>query len=60
MALSKWFLVGSEGLFPKNEELAYTYAERAAATGLPTAEFALGYFNEIGMHVPVSLEKAME
>ncbi|KAK4497471.1 hypothetical protein PRZ48_011922 [Zasmidium cellare] len=60
MALSKWFLVGSEGLFPKNEELAYTYAERAATSGLPTAEFALGYFNEIGMHVPVNLEKAEE
>ncbi|KAI5361681.1 putative tetratricopeptide-like helical domain superfamily [Septoria linicola] len=60
MALSKWFLVGSEGLFPKNEELAYTYAERAAQTGLPTAEFALGYFNEIGMYVPVNLEKALE
>ncbi|KAK4612160.1 Chitin synthase regulatory factor 4 [Fulvia fulva] len=60
MALSKWFLVGSEGLFPKNEELAYTYAERAASGALPTAEFALGYFNEIGMHVPVDLEKAEE
>ncbi|KAM3422153.1 hypothetical protein BST61_g2523 [Cercospora zeina] len=60
MALSKWFLVGSEGLFPKNEELAYNYAERAAATGLPTAEFALGYFHEIGMYVPVNLGKAME
>lgn len=60
MALSKWFLVGSEGLFPKNEELAYTYAERAAQTGLPTAEFALGYFHEIGMHVTVDLDKALQ
>lgn len=60
MALSKWFLVGSEGLFPKNEELAYTYAERAAQFGLATAEFALGYFNEIGMYVPVDLDKAVE
>lgn len=60
MALSKWFLVGSEGLFPKNEELAYTYAERAAQSGLATAEFALGYFSEIGMYVPVDLEKAMD
>jgi TPR repeat protein len=60
MGLSKWFLVGSEGLFPKNEELAYTYAERAAAGGLATAEFAMGYFNEIGMHVPVDLDKALE
>lgn len=60
MALSKWFLVGHETLFPKNEELAYTYGERAAASGMATAQFALGYFNEIGMYVPVDLEKAME
>jgi TPR repeat protein len=60
MSLSKWFLVGSEGLFPKNEELAYTYAERATQSGLATAEFALGYFHEIGMYVPVNLDKAME
>ncbi|KAK4549141.1 hypothetical protein LTR36_007598 [Oleoguttula mirabilis] len=60
MALSKWFLVGSEGLFPKNEELAFTYAERAAQSGLATAEFALGYFSEIGMYVPVDLEKALD
>ncbi|KAF2481555.1 hypothetical protein BDY17DRAFT_254120 [Neohortaea acidophila] len=60
MALSKWFLVGSEGLFPKNEELAYTYAERAAQNSLATAEFALGYFNEIGVYVPVNLDKALE
>jgi TPR repeat protein len=59
MALSKWFLVGSEGLFPKNEELAYHYAQRAAAAGSPTAEFGLGYFNEIGMYVPINLEKAI-
>jgi TPR repeat protein len=59
MALSKWFLVGSEGLFPKNEELAYYYAQRAAAAGSATAEFGLGYFHEIGMHVPINLEKAM-
>lgn len=60
MALSKWFLVGSEGFFPKNEELAYTYAERAAQSGLTTAEFALGYFNEIGVYASVNLDKAME
>ena len=59
MALSKWFLVGSEGIFPKNEDLAYTYAERAAQAGLATAEFAMGYFNEIGMKVPVDLDQAM-
>ncbi|KAK5113525.1 hypothetical protein LTR62_003394 [Meristemomyces frigidus] len=60
MGLSKWFLVGSEGLFSKNEVLAYTYAEQAAQSGLVTAEFALGYFSEIGMNVPVDLDKALE
>ena len=60
MGLSKWFLVGSEGLFPKNEELAYTYAERAAHSGLANAEFAMGYFNEIGVHTPVNLDKALD
>ena len=60
MALSKWFLVGSEGVLPKNEELSYTYAQRAAHSGLATAEFALGYFHEIGMYVPVDLEKSRE
>lgn len=60
MALSKWFLVGSEGILPKNEELSYTYAQRAAHSGLATAEFALGYFHEIGMNVPVDLDKSRE
>jgi TPR repeat protein len=60
MALSKWFLVGADKIFPKNEELAYVYAQRAAQTGLPTAEFAMGYFSEIGMYVPVNLENARD
>jgi TPR repeat protein len=60
MAISKWFLCGHEGEFNKNEELAYQYAQRAAAAGLATAEFAMGYFNEIGMYTPVNLEKALE
>ncbi|KAF2176363.1 HCP-like protein [Zopfia rhizophila CBS 207.26] len=60
MAISKWFLCGHEGEFPKNEELAYQYAQRAASAGLATAEFAMGYFNEIGMHIDVNLEKALE
>lgn len=60
MAISKWFLCGYEGEFAKNEELAYQYAQRAAAAGLATAEFAMGYFNEIGMNVPVNIDKALE
>ncbi|PGH12563.1 hypothetical protein AJ79_04184 [Helicocarpus griseus UAMH5409] len=58
MAISKWFLCGHEGLFEKNDELAFTYAKRAAQSGLGTAEFALGYFHEIGIYVPVDIKEA--
>ncbi len=51
MAISKWFLCGYEGVFEKDEGLAFTYAQRAAQSGLATAEFAMGYFYEVGIHV---------
>ncbi|KAM3072068.1 hypothetical protein ACMFMF_007462 [Clarireedia jacksonii] len=60
MAISKWFLCGYEGVFDKNEKLAYTYAQRAAETEMATAEFAMGYFYEIGMYVSKDLQKAQE
>lgn len=60
MAISKWFLCGYDGIFDKNEELAFSYAQRATQNGLATAEFALGYFYEIGMHVPVDLQVARQ
>ncbi|GAA6022565.1 hypothetical protein JCM10207_006587 [Rhodosporidiobolus poonsookiae] len=58
MALSKWYLCGSDGNFEKNEGLAVTFAEKAAARQLPAAEFALGYFHEVGINGPIDLEKA--
>ena len=58
MAISKWFLCGHEGVFEKNDEMAFTYAQRAAQSGLATAEFALGYFYEIGIYVPVDIKEA--
>lgn len=58
MAISKWFLCGHEGVFEKNDELAFSYAQRAAQSGLPTAEFALGYFYEVGIFVPVDIKEA--
>ena len=60
MAISKWFLCGYEGLFEKNEEIAFIYAQRAAHSGLATAQFALGYFYEVGIHVPMDLKEARE
>lgn len=60
LAISKWFICGHEGLFQKNEELAFKYAQRAAQQGLPTAEFAMGYFYEIGWYQPKNISLAQE
>jgi hypothetical protein len=59
IAVSKWFLCGLDGTLQKNEELAFSYGERSAATKHAIAEFALGYYYEIGVHVPVNHEKAL-
>lgn len=56
MSISKWFLCGYEGVFDKNEELAFTYAQRAAQSGLANAEFAMGYFYEVGIYVRADLK----
>lgn len=58
MALSKWFLCGSEGAFEKDEGLAWTFAEKAARKGLPSAEFAMGYYAEVGVGGPKDIESA--
>ena len=58
MALSKWFLCGAEGAFEKDEGLAYTFAEKAARRGLPSAEFAMGYYAEVGVGSPNNIENA--
>ncbi|KAM0787782.1 hypothetical protein ACM66B_003837 [Microbotryomycetes sp. NB124-2] len=58
MALAKWYLCGSEGNFDKNEALAYTFAEKAASRQLPSAEFALGYFKEVGVNSAIDLDQA--
>lgn len=60
LAISKWFLCGHEGLFEKNEEMAFTYAQRAALSGFATAQFALGYYYEVGIYVPVNFGEAKE
>ncbi|KAL9100933.1 MAG: hypothetical protein Q9163_003748 [Psora crenata] len=56
MSVSKWFLCGYDGLIEKSEELAFVYAQRAAQSGLHTAEFAMGYFYEVGIHVQTDLK----
>ncbi|KAG4263049.1 hypothetical protein FPRO03_10412 [Fusarium proliferatum] len=58
MGVSRWFLFGSEGAFAKNEALAYKYAQQAAAGEFAIGEFAMGYYNEIGIHVQKDLAEA--
>lgn len=58
MALSKWFLCGAEGAFEKDEGLAWTFAEKAAKKGLPSAEFAMGYYAEVGVGGTKDIEAA--
>ncbi|WYZ43070.1 hypothetical protein EsH8_VI_000769 [Colletotrichum jinshuiense] len=58
LGVSRWFLFGYEGIFNKNEQLAFKYAEDAATAKLPTGEFAMGYYYEIGVHVPKDLRQA--
>ena len=58
MALSKWFLCCTEGSFKKDKGLAFTFAENAARNGLSNAEFALGYYAEVGMGEPKDIEVA--
>ncbi|KAH9848310.1 HCP-like protein [Lenzites betulinus] len=60
MALSKWFLCGAEGAFDKDEGLAWTFAEKAARKGLASAEFALGYYSEVGVGGPKDVKAAQK
>lgn len=58
LGVSRWFLFGYEGVFKKNEELAFKYAQEAASAKLPTGEFAIGYYYEIGIHVSKNIKEA--
>jgi TPR repeat protein len=58
MALSGWYLTGSEGVLQQSDTEAYLWARRAAMSGLAKAEFGMGYFTELGIGVPANLEDA--
>ncbi|KAI0002728.1 hypothetical protein F4779DRAFT_118041 [Xylariaceae sp. FL0662B] len=58
LGVSRWFLFGYEGAFAKNEQLAFKYAQLAAKAKLPTGEFAMGYYYEIGIAVDKDLREA--
>jgi TPR repeat protein len=58
LALSGWYLTGAEPLLAQSDQEAYLWARKAALSGLPKAEYAMGYFTETGIGVERSAEEA--
>ncbi|RYO77275.1 hypothetical protein DL762_009363 [Monosporascus cannonballus] len=58
LALSGWYLTGSEGVLQQSDTEAYLWARKAAQAGLAKAEYAMGYYTEVGIGVPANLEDA--
>jgi TPR repeat protein len=58
LALSGWYLTGSDGVLQQSDTEAYLWARKAAIAGLAKAEYAMGYFTEVGIGTPADLEAA--
>jgi TPR repeat protein len=58
LALSGWYLTGSDGVLQQSDTEAYLWARKAAQAGLAKAEYAMGYFTEVGIGIPANLEDA--
>lgn len=58
LALSGWYLTGSEGVLQQSDTEAYLWARKAAQAGLAKAEYAMGYFTEVGIGAKVDVEDA--
>jgi len=58
LALSGWYLTGSEPLLQQSDTEAYLWARKAASSGLAKAEYAMGYFTEVGIGAAANMEEA--
>lgn len=58
LALSGWYLTGSEGILKQSDTEAYLWARRAADKGLAKAEYAVGYYSENGVGVKMDAMEA--
>ncbi|KAI0798129.1 HCP-like protein [Abortiporus biennis] len=58
LALSGWYLTGSEGVLKQSDSEAYLWARRAANKGVSKAEYAVGYYAEVGIGVKQDIEFA--
>lgn len=57
-ALCAWFLVGAPGILPQSDTEAFLWAKKAADQGLAKAEYAVGYFSEMGVGTSKDLPRA--
>ncbi|KAI3475824.1 hypothetical protein L1887_62724 [Cichorium endivia] len=57
-ALTAWYLVGAPGILPQSDTEAYLWAKKAAEQGLAKAEYAVGYFTEMGIGTTKDLGEA--
>lgn len=58
LALSGWYLTGSEGVLQQSDTEAYLWARKAAQAGLAKAEYAMGYFTEVGIGASANMDDA--
>ncbi|KAN0061252.1 hypothetical protein ACQY0O_006094 [Thecaphora frezii] len=58
LALSGWYLTGSEGVLKQSDSEAYLWARRAATKGIAKAEYAVGYYSEVGIGVAADIDEA--
>jgi TPR repeat protein len=58
LALSGWYLTGSDGVLQQNDTEAYLWARKAANSRLAKAEYAMGYFTEAGIGCTANLDEA--
>ncbi|KZV88870.1 HCP-like protein, partial [Exidia glandulosa HHB12029] len=58
LALSGWYLTGSEGVLKQSDHEAFLWARKAANKGLSKAEYAVGYYAEVGIGVKQDIEVA--
>ena len=58
LALSGWYLTGSDGLLKQSDSKAYLWARRAANKGLSNAEYAVGYYAEVGIGIKQDVDFA--
>jgi TPR repeat protein len=58
LALSGWYLTGSDGVLKQSDSEAYLWARKAANKGLSKAEYAVGYYAEVGIGIKQDLDFA--